>query len=860
LKANHAATNEQKVNALKKAFFPKPPPADLTKISTARHPQEVPYEALITTRQIQEAVSRLASDKAPGPNEISNRVLKNTLPIIDHHLQTLMQASLRTGHFPKPFKQTITVVLRKPSKPDYTKVKAYRPIALENTIGKVMESVMAEIISYLTEMHELLPPHHYGGRPGRSTEDAMTIMSESIYKAWKEKKIYTAIFMDVAGAFNNVHHERLTHNLRKRRIPQVISVWIASFLEGRSTQLQFNGAKSKHISTPAGVPQGSLLSPLLYMYYNADLLDIAPRHRATGLGFIDDIVYGVQGKSDKDNTRRLKHILNEAEKWRKEHGAQVETSKYILIHYARNRRARSNASVTINGVTIEPSKEAKYLGVIFDQELCFKSHLQHIVKKGTNAAMAFSSVAKTTWGAPFRHVRQLFQAVIAPRTDYAAIIWHRPKDDRSTAGTVQNRRLVTIQRPAMKAILGCYKTPPTAAMEMETGLQPPWIRLQTKVLLSTTRMQSLSSKHPIQEWLTNALRTRTACISHRSNLENILQQFPHMCEGIERIEPYIRPPWWTPIVKTRIEKTKDDAKYLHDRIQMHPDDTTITIYTDGIENKIGAATYNPSTNEVSHQYLGSETQFNVYTAQLKALHLAVTQLRNHGEYLTGRIYSGSQANVKAIDHPRRQSGQTIIKDILDSIDEAANEHKHLQIEVVWIPGHADIEGNERADEEAKKATKDPSLSQTHKYRPLKSVRARYIKTAAKKQWSTIWNGNTKTANSVRRIMRGKYPKTGPALYNEIEDRSSAAKIAQLRTGYCGLNCYFYCFGIMNLLYCQCGYGKETVEHYLECRNFREQRKKLRNEVGTAKMRVARLLGDTKVIEYTVDLKANDDNE
>jgi Reverse transcriptase (RNA-dependent DNA polymerase)/Endonuclease-reverse transcriptase len=393
---NHAATNKQKVNVLRKAFFPKPPPADLTDIPSATYPQEIPYEAQITTRQIQEAVNRLASDKAPGPDEISNRVLKNTLPIIEHHLQALMQASLRIGHFPKPFKQTTTVVIRKPSRPDYTKVKAYRPIALENTIGKVMESVITDIISYLTETHELLPPHHYGGRPGRSAEDAMMIMSESIYKTWKEKKIYTAVFMDVAGAFNNVHHKRLIHNLRKRRIPHAISLWITSFLQDRSTQLQFNGAKSKHIPTPAGIPQGSPLSPLLYMYYNADLLDIAPQHRATGLGFVDDIAYGVQGKSDKENVRKLKRILNEAEKWRKQHGVQFETSKYILIHYTRNRRVRLNASITIDGVTIEPSTEAKYLGVIFDQEMRFKSHLQHIVKKGTNAAMALSSIAKTT--------------------------------------------------------------------------------------------------------------------------------------------------------------------------------------------------------------------------------------------------------------------------------------------------------------------------------------------------------------------------------------------------------------------------------------------------------------------------------
>jgi hypothetical protein len=126
-------------------------------------------------------------------------------------------------------------------------------------------------------------------RPGRSTEDAMMILSESIYKAWKEKKVYTAVFMDVAGAFNNVHHKRLIHNLRQRRMPETISRWINSFLQGRTTQLQFNGIRSESMATPAGVPQGSPLSPLLYMFYKTDLLEIAPQHQGIRLGFIDDI-------------------------------------------------------------------------------------------------------------------------------------------------------------------------------------------------------------------------------------------------------------------------------------------------------------------------------------------------------------------------------------------------------------------------------------------------------------------------------------------------------------------------------------------------------------------------------------------
>ena len=852
---DHAETNEEKVTVLRRAFFPKLPSADLADIPLAEYPQEVPFEDQITIRQIREAVNRIAPDKSPGPDEISNRVLKNTLPVIEHHLQALMQASIRLGHFPKPFKHTTTVVLRKPSKPDYTKVKAYRPIALENTLGKIMESIMAENLSYITETHELLPPHHYGGRPGRSAEDAMMILSESIHQAWKEKKVYTAVLMDVAGAFNNVHHERLVHNLRKRRIPHTISRWVKNFLQGRTTQLQFNGTKSESIPTPAGIPQGSPLSPLLYMYYNADLLDLASQHQVTGLGFIDDIAYGVQGNSDKENAGKLKRILNEAEEWRRRHGVQFEISKYILVHYTRNKNKETKASATVDRVTIKPSNEAKYLGVIFDQELRFKSHLQHAVKRGTNAALALCSIAKSTCGAPYKYVRQLYQAVIAPRTDYGAIAWHRPKGDGSTAATMQIRKLTTVQRLAMKAILGCYRTTPTAAMEIETGLEPPWIRLQTKALLATTRMQSLSTRHPIQKWLTNALRTRTACIPYRSNFESILQQFPHMCGKIETIETYIRPPWWTPTATIQMEATKDNAKDQHYKTQTHLDATTVMIYTDGsgIESKVGAAAYNSTTNEVSHQHLGSEAQFNVYTAELTALHLAVKQLGNHRDCLTGRIYTDSQAAAKAIDRPRRQSGQTIIKDILESIDELTLKYMHMYVEIIWIPGHAEIEGNECADTEAKRAATDLTLSRPHNYKPLRSARARYIKEAAKKRWHTVWSENTRTAAALRCIMKGKYAKAGPALYNEMANRSDAARIAQLRTGHCGLNRYLHRFGIKNSPYCQCGYGKETVEHYLlECRNFREQRRKLRSEVGTGKMRVGRLLGDPKIIKHTVE--------
>jgi hypothetical protein len=263
-----ATTNEAKANEFQRVLFPPPPPADLSDINSSEPPnvEEVSCNFNITRQQVARAINKLSPDKAPGPDEITNRVIKENAKLLEEHLQTLTQATLNVGYFPKAFKQTITSVLRKPSRPDYTLAKAYRPIALENTLGKVLESIIAELISYLTETHHLLPTQHYGGRPGRTAEDAMMVLSEHIHQAWKRGEIFTAIFLDVAGAFNNVHHERLIHNLRQRGIPGKLRNWIRSFLNGRSTQLRFNEALMENIATPAGTPQGSPLSPILYMY------------------------------------------------------------------------------------------------------------------------------------------------------------------------------------------------------------------------------------------------------------------------------------------------------------------------------------------------------------------------------------------------------------------------------------------------------------------------------------------------------------------------------------------------------------------------------------------------------------------
>jgi len=100
----------------------------------------------------------------------------------------------------------MTIVFWKPGKPDYTKGNAYHPIALKNTLGKLIESVITELLSYVLEEYQLIPLQHYEGRPRRTGEEAMVILMERIMHAWKGVS-YSIVFMDVAGAFNYVHHK-----------------------------------------------------------------------------------------------------------------------------------------------------------------------------------------------------------------------------------------------------------------------------------------------------------------------------------------------------------------------------------------------------------------------------------------------------------------------------------------------------------------------------------------------------------------------------------------------------------------------------------------------------------------------------
>ena len=183
-------------------------------------------------------------DKCPGADDIPNRFLQAMGEPLIKALQGLAAAVLKASYYPKSLRAARTIVLRKPSKPDYADPGAWRPIALLSTIGKVIETLATRKLSSLAEQAGLLPNSQMGNRKNRSTETALELLVEQIHTAWKTKnQIASVLSLDIAGAFDTVNHIRLLDNLRKKGVPLWFVRLVRSFLTDRSTTLLVNNVK-----------------------------------------------------------------------------------------------------------------------------------------------------------------------------------------------------------------------------------------------------------------------------------------------------------------------------------------------------------------------------------------------------------------------------------------------------------------------------------------------------------------------------------------------------------------------------------------------------------------------------------------
>jgi hypothetical protein len=197
-----AVSNEEKSKVFTKTLFP-PPLEETTVPDEYDYPEPLNHSGRVTESQIQRQIARLSPFKACGPDGVPNIVLKRASESLVLYLIHIFRVVFALNVYHTSWRESITVILRKPGKPDYTLPKAYCPIALLNTTAKLLTAIMAEDLSYLMEKHQLIPSTQFRGRAGRMTTDSIHLAVNWIKHQWRQGNVVSALFLDIEGAFPN---------------------------------------------------------------------------------------------------------------------------------------------------------------------------------------------------------------------------------------------------------------------------------------------------------------------------------------------------------------------------------------------------------------------------------------------------------------------------------------------------------------------------------------------------------------------------------------------------------------------------------------------------------------------------------
>lgn len=389
--------NSQKGKGFFGGFFIPPPPTHILNIDPTTECPETAFKwRAITDAQIKRVIGRLAPYKAPGPNGVVNIFYKETCDLLTPHLRPIFRSTFSLRYYPDEWKVSRTIVLRKPSRPDYRATKAYRPIALLDTLSKILSACVAESLVYGAEKHDLLPPTQFGGRPGRTTTDALHLLVDRIKSAWRRGNVMSIMFLDIKSAFPSVVPERLIHDMRMKGVPVELTDWIQRKLAGRTTTIAFNDYTSEPYAIPSRLDQGCPLSVVFHHFYNAHMTELAhPKSGEGTSGFVDDSTLLAEAKSFEETHRMLDNMMTRpsgAIVYAREHNVHFELTKTAVLDLTRRReRAHGQGTrtlplkrpiATIAGQLIRPLASHKYVGVILDQELRFKEHAAYALGKG----------------------------------------------------------------------------------------------------------------------------------------------------------------------------------------------------------------------------------------------------------------------------------------------------------------------------------------------------------------------------------------------------------------------------------------------------------------------------------------------
>ena len=393
---------------------------------------------------------------SPGYDDIDAFALNLGLSNIAAPLTYLCNLSLSQGVFPTALKIANVIPLYKADDP--MAFNNYRPVSLLCTISKIFEKVMYNRVLDFLEKYKILYELQFGFRKSHSTHMALMLLLNKLTDALEQGRCAIGIFLDFSKAFDTVNHEILLSKLDHYGIRGNALEWFRSYLFDRKQFVTYNKCKSSMNSVNCGVPQGSILGPLLFLIYVNDIANVC--ELSFSLLFADDTNVFNTGDKYKEISDRLNKELKVLAIWLKANklSLNIKKTQFMLFGNKKNLDP-DDVNIVIDGHTIQRTTKSKFLGVIIDEKLNWKHHITYIcnkISKGMGIILKARNVLNK------ESLVSLYYTMVYPYLTYCNHVW-------GTAYLSNLSKLITLQKKIVKIILNVHPRTESAPLFKELG-------------------------------------------------------------------------------------------------------------------------------------------------------------------------------------------------------------------------------------------------------------------------------------------------------------------------------------------------------------------------------------------------------
>jgi len=462
--------------ALLTHFFPSTPPPTSAPLTLSPYSDYFP----LSQGEVALALSQSSNTSAPGPDTISYDVWKKVHRSCPALLTSLLSPLLQYGHHPSSLKKANGVVLDKPGKASYDTPASFRVIVLLETLSKILEQVTASCLSLLARHVGLLHPHQTGSLPGLSTFDATVILAHEVRLLQRLGSPVSSLFLDIKGGFNNVDPGQLTSALRAKGAHKYLTAWVGSFLTNRMCRLLFQGSPRTFSPVSVGTPQGSPISPLLFVIYVSPLHPVITK--GIVISYVDDFVVTVSSATHRRNVQLLQGHFRSLCRIAAPRGLTFSIPKTELIHWCtpQERSSPSKVGVRLDNLYFSPKDEVRWLRYWFTPSLSPNAHFSKRLSLTQGALDSVKRLSPLGKGLPQYLCHKLASSLLAPVLLYGA--------DLYTPSVRMQDKLDVCWHRVQRWVTNCFSSTPVPILAIEACLPPLILLVEHRQCMAALRL------------------------------------------------------------------------------------------------------------------------------------------------------------------------------------------------------------------------------------------------------------------------------------------------------------------------------------------------------------------------------------